>query len=669
MKFVYWAIGRTCLTHFLFSANGVDGETQNRRTIGLAFPGGSLTTATTGASIMRGFQMQKTTIDNEEKPALDAFDYVSGLSGGNIPHMQFAYAQGLTSDELLDADGTVEPKEVTYENLGIHSDKSMFKIYTMSTIPSIFKALIRVAIFGDLFWPSLMHHQFLEPLDIPDAHPVGTLRNGVKYTPTVETCMVGPAEFEIEWLYNIMNVEFSENNVQLPSLLKLQPISSYMGYVLNQTLVWEHAKKSGFQIAIPVIVTPDEFSIPFPASQLIFDLPGNKSVDTINFIPVAKDPNELQPESEKHFTVQKMLALGTSSGQIMGTELPDNLALLAPLITSVLIQDIPTGDGSIKTMAFTDGGSVDTNGVPALVKLKTKHIVQLISFPHTREIVQEVGPVVVALNIISPYFGVLFDSHSFSSITPGNYGPNYTYGRSYQMKLFEQYVNGEDQITNFVQKATALYEAGGPIVFTLENLKVVDNKHWGIEAGGIVDLTIIVCLDVPEKFSKELNESVAPPPKGQNFMHKGFFTNKDMINVPNLNSSGKSGNTDEPLDIDIPFLNFTTSIEMPALMDLSVNPRGCKMTLIMLSWIIKESWDGLKDTNGTIVFGGFKSIFEEGASASTSPPIPASTSPPSPASTSSPISALKGIPSSASILKSYLMIFTSLSSVVLLFIL
>ena len=169
-----------------------------RRTIGLAFPGGSLTTALTGASIMRGFQIQKTTIDNEEKPALDAFDYVSGLSGGNVPHMQFAYAQGLTSDELLDADGTVEPKEVTYENLGIHSDKSMFKIYTISSIPSIFKALIRVAIFGDLVWSSLVHYWLLEPIGIPDAYPVGTLRNDVEYTLTVESCMVGPAEFELE---------------------------------------------------------------------------------------------------------------------------------------------------------------------------------------------------------------------------------------------------------------------------------------------------------------------------------------------------------------------------------------------------------------------------------------------------------------------------------------
>ena len=40
-----------------------------------------------------------------------------------------------------------------------------------------------------------------------------------------------------------------------------------MGYVLNQTLVWEHVERSGFQIAIPAIVTPDEFFIPFPASS------------------------------------------------------------------------------------------------------------------------------------------------------------------------------------------------------------------------------------------------------------------------------------------------------------------------------------------------------------------------------------------------------------------
>ena len=61
---------------------------------------------------------------------------------------------------------------------------------------------------------------------------------------------------------------------------------------------------------------------------------------------------------------------------------------------------------------------------------------------------------------------MLNEDHPFSNITPGNYGPNFKCGQSYQMKRFEQYVNGEDQITIFLEKATALYEAGRPIDFS-----------------------------------------------------------------------------------------------------------------------------------------------------------------------------------------------------------
>jgi len=650
MKFIYWVIGRTCLIHFSLFANGVDGETQDRGTIGLAFPGGSLTTAVTGAAIMRGFQMQKTTINGKEKPALEAFDYVCGLSGGNVPHMQFAYAQGLTSDELLDADGIVEPKDVTYENLGIISDKSMFKTYTISTFPNIFKALIRVAVFGDLFFPSMMHHQLLEPLGIPDAQPVGMLRSGVQYTPVVETCMVGPEEFELDWIYNVMNIRFSENNIKLPSLLELQSIGGFSSYILNHTIVWEHTKKSGYQIAIPAIITPDKFSIPFPETELLFDSTGEKPAGSIKFIPVYEDPNELQPESEKPFSVQKMLALGANSIQIFGASLPDEgpFGLAKKLMTPPLIQDIRTGDGNIRTMSFTDGGSVDLNGIPALVKLGTKNIIQLVSQPGARATVESFGIAVTAVGAIAYYFGIFFEGHEFSKIDLGNYSYTFSYGSQYQMKVFDPFSNGEDQILKFYDKVTALHEAGGPIVVTLENLKVVENKYWGIKEGGTVDLTIIICLDVPEKFSRELNETVAPPPENKTFTENGFFNNKDMVAVPNLISSGQV--TGVPIDIDIDFLNFTHTFTPPGLLEQAVNPRGCKMTSIMISWMIKESWDGLKDINGTTVFGGFKSIFEvtiDNATVSFPKELDTSTN-------------------SGPILKNYFMISMALSSVALL---
>lgn len=169
--------------------------------------------------------------------------------------------------------------------------------------------------------------------------------------------------------------------------------------------------------------------------------------------------------------------------------------------------------------------------------------------------------------------------------------------------------NGVNQLAKFYVDAMALHEAGEPIIVTLENLEVVENRFWGIEGGGRVDLTIIVILDVPKKFSDQVDQSVAPSSTGGNFTENGFFTNEDLYFVPNLISSGERPDVVIPIDIEL--LNYTGNITLPGKLELSVNPRGCKMTYIMLSWMIKESWEGLEDANGTTVFGGFKSIFND----------------------------------------------------------
>ena len=83
----------------------------------MAFPGGSYTAAITNAAVMRGLQQKKIMIDGEMKPALERIDYVSAISGGNVPSLQFAYAQGFTADELLHVDDLNEPSDITSEDL------------------------------------------------------------------------------------------------------------------------------------------------------------------------------------------------------------------------------------------------------------------------------------------------------------------------------------------------------------------------------------------------------------------------------------------------------------------------------------------------------------------------------------------------------------------------
>ena len=54
---------------------------QIQTSVGLSLTGGFVAASLHGASIMRGFQQQKVEIDGKMRPAMEAFDYLAGLSG------------------------------------------------------------------------------------------------------------------------------------------------------------------------------------------------------------------------------------------------------------------------------------------------------------------------------------------------------------------------------------------------------------------------------------------------------------------------------------------------------------------------------------------------------------------------------------------------------------
>ena len=54
---------------------------QIQTSVGLSITGGFEAAALHGASIMRGLQQQKVEIDGKMRPAMEAFDYMAGLSG------------------------------------------------------------------------------------------------------------------------------------------------------------------------------------------------------------------------------------------------------------------------------------------------------------------------------------------------------------------------------------------------------------------------------------------------------------------------------------------------------------------------------------------------------------------------------------------------------------
>ena len=121
-------------------------SSSNNNTVGLALCGGIFVAAAGGAAVMRAFQQQmiqvQTSVDDgeeeqsQERPAMEAFDYISGLSGGIVPTVLYAYAQNVDTDELLDAKHVIQdPSQITERSLNrdLHR-KSMHRQLTRSVV-------------------------------------------------------------------------------------------------------------------------------------------------------------------------------------------------------------------------------------------------------------------------------------------------------------------------------------------------------------------------------------------------------------------------------------------------------------------------------------------------------------------------------------------------------
>lgn len=87
----------------LASANALSSENKQPKKIGLAINAGVNVAAAAGFATMRGFQQQTIQVNGETRPAMEAFDYISGTSGGIVPSVLYAYAQDADTDDLLDA--------------------------------------------------------------------------------------------------------------------------------------------------------------------------------------------------------------------------------------------------------------------------------------------------------------------------------------------------------------------------------------------------------------------------------------------------------------------------------------------------------------------------------------------------------------------------------------
>lgn len=550
---------------------------------------------------MRGFQRSKIIVDGEERPALEGFDYIASLSGGNFANVLYSFAPGTTADELLDADGIGHPSEITKEELENVPAKSIFSLFQEPILPQVAYALLTSALFPhEGFWENFVYKRFLEPFGVSRYQPIGETRDEqVQATPLVMTSVVGPAELFPDYVFYEMNQEL------YPTILTkhLNLFESYNPYYFlaknrskSNEILWEIAEQISFHMPYGAFIAPDEFTIPMQEHVASFDKIGNMTVDPIDFLSVSSQPDDLIPEElMQPFTLTKMLAVGTdlitlAAGGLASVLPPDVMSLLLKPI----VIDIPTANGSKRKMALSDGGYNTHNGFPSLVKKGVRKIICNLyatqnEVSYTSTSLYKVGATNLyrMFGVFSVYSGILYDANGIDQ------------------HVFDLYSNNENQIDKLWGMIDSLDRAGEPLIATLKDLDVVENKFWGIKGGGKVDVTFIFNIGVPKNFSDQVPREAAPPSEGMNFTDSyGLFTNPDVRYVPNLVHSQLGAE-----DINIPLLN--TTIKNPLPIEFAISAENTRMTEILTSWMIEHAWDGLVGDDGEVKFEGFRKIFEE----------------------------------------------------------
>lgn len=564
---------------------------------------------------MRGFQQHKINIGGEERPSLEAFDFMSGISGGILPLFLYHFARETTSDEILDAAGISDPSKITIQDLETIPEKSMFKSFTTSTTSTMYKCLLQAKLFHAPFWPTFIHAHFLEKFGISHATPASKLkkRNDVKGSLQMILSMIGPASYHPEWNWAIKDKGIQADFVtEMPSRLEpadkdpnyhhlrkqvnelakstnfLVPgISSDLfitnpKYVMSTDVLSQVLDRNGYQTEIPSILSDKGLEVPFLQSTMIFSPIPNKTEETpVNFQPFKSSLRNVSTNNGA-MTADQLLAFPTDMVSIAMPSLLKLKLFPKPLVTIAMMPstiNIPTTDDS-RAMAFADGGYNDGSGLPALVRKKTRKIIM--SVCNTPD--QFGYHLGFGGNPIS-FFAIDLSLGSYFGLNNPDFVGNV------QNQFFDLYSKeGTNHYVTIIENFKSLHEAGEPMITTIKGLHVRDNPFWGVEGGWELDLTIILMRGVPEKFAKLVPRDCVTPPKRKNITEHGFFSNEEFRFVPNL-------------------IHF--NINGPYLPDFALKTKAARMTQILGSWMIHHSWHGLKGADGEVKFEGFGVIFNE----------------------------------------------------------
>eukprot|EP00567_Pseudictyota_dubia_P018151 CAMPEP_0197439296 /NCGR_PEP_ID=MMETSP1175-20131217/6070_1 /TAXON_ID=1003142 /ORGANISM="Triceratium dubium, Strain CCMP147" /LENGTH=619 /DNA_ID=CAMNT_0042969185 /DNA_START=170 /DNA_END=2026 /DNA_ORIENTATION=+ len=585
-------------------------ESKQKKTIALALNGGSFTAGNGCAGIMRGFQQQRVTIDGEQRPAMEAFEYVSGLSGGNLAIFPYHYAEYTNSDELLDADGNSDPSKITVEDLEVIPENSLFVPFvvdpTLSLVPAVFYAYF---LGGTTLWPTTLSFHMLQHKGIATGTKMVDvkIREDVKSKPISMTSMLGPAETFPSYEFNTMSrgimMELRDGHknrlqkIEIPGL----PLDIYE---MENDYLLEVAEKHHYNFPFPAYLTDEGIEVPFTKEvDMKYHNVVNMTADDIRFKPINKPFSELSSESDP-FTVEKALGMATDVFIIMSQLLGINIFEMLPeQIGNPIHFDIPTADGGKRKMVFSDGGYNEGTGIPPLVKNKIDKIISvLVPSPSALGLPNFSLPDGIAQCILGQY-GSYFGMSEFDSIP---YRLNhFTLASGTFNHMFDLHSNGENQIFKLIDAMTSLQAAGEPMIATLKNVAVVDNPFYGIEGGWTTDLTVVMGVGVPDKFAAEIPEGIVTPPVGRDVTENGFFTNEEFSSVPNVVPASMG-----PINVTLPapfeaieFPFYTVGNNLPV--------KAARMTQIMNSWSIDRAWDGLVGADGEVKFEGFKKLFED----------------------------------------------------------
>ena len=277
----------------------------------------------------------------------------------------------------------------------------------------------------------------------------------------------------------------------------------------------------------------------------------------------------------------------------MSTNIPGYMWKEIPFLSKLLStrHTVTLSDGTPVRQKFVDGGINDLLGIIPLVADGIKNIIAVFNFNkapscNLTQTYAEIFKVAKATSMNEPGFDIQFEewlrriSPKFTALF-GFFGFELDKLPTIMNHIFHDPCHY--RLKELMVKMNSLFKAGEPLIVTLKDLKVIANPFWNIRGGKTVNLTLMY-FNLPEKFADRIPIETVPPPEGRPKIDKdGHFTNEEFKFIPEMDTSG----------VD----------------QFRCTQRHINLMAYLGSWMIHHSWNGLKSSEGKLIFDGFEEIF------------------------------------------------------------